>query len=252
MKMEEKNNAMLKVSWYRKGWVILGLFLLCVVGLGLFLFINRSIEHYKELKSGVSQSEFMPIGAPTAEMKMEQLLQEKNRDQRKELVKAQASDPFFGPKDAEHEIVFFEDFGCPFCKMSQSLILALIQSSSDIKIVLRDFPITELHPNSLNASRAARCVWRQGDQNKYLRYRDLLFSRQEQHDISSLFSMASEVGAESLAFKICMEQKSATTMINQSIMDAESAGVTATPTFFVDGIKVEGVRDYSTVMQMIK
>jgi protein-disulfide isomerase len=252
MKMEEAGKMNISKPWYRKGWVILGLFLLAVVCLGLVAFISKSIGFYQDIKSGKSGGEFMPIGTPTAEMRMEQLLSEREILKVKEVVKAREGDPFFGPKDAEHEIVMFEDFGCPYCKMAQATITDIKNLRPDIKISLRDFPITELHPNSIKAAQASRCIWRQGDTDIYFKYRGLLFSRQNQHDELSLAAMAYEVGASGSAFNLCMKQQGVVSRINQSILDAESVGVQATPTMFVDGIRVEGVHEAEKILSLIE
>jgi len=37
-----------------------------------------------------------------------------------------------------------------------------------------------------------------------------------------------------------------------SIQDAEKAGVTATPTFFIDGMKVEGVHDADKLLKLLE
>jgi len=252
MKMGEERKANIGDRWYQKGWVIFGLILIFIVCIGLILFIVKTAGYYFEIKEGKTKQEFIPIATPTAEMRMEQLLREKERASLKDKVTAREGDPFFGPEDAELEIVVFEDFGCPYCKMAQSTIAGLKRLRPDIKITIRDFPILELHPNSMVAAQAARCVWGQGKEIKYWRFRDMLYNRQSQHDLSSLAVMVNEVGADGAAFQLCMQQHGVASEINQSVLDAESAGVSATPTFFIDGIMVEGVHEAEKLLKLIE
>lgn len=237
---------------HRSGWAIFGFILAFIVLLGLGQFVYQTYQFYSIRKAGQSAGVFMPIAEPTAEMKMQNLLAQKERDRFRQLVKGKAGDPFTGPADAKYEIVIFEDFFCPYCKMAQQTIAELMKLRPDVKISFRDFPITELHPDSMIASQAARCVWQQGDAGKYLRYHELLYSNQNNLDRSVMEQQAYGIGADRTAFGLCMQEQNVVIAINKSIMEAESADVTATPTFFIDGIKVEGVHEASKLLELLK
>ncbi len=252
MKMGEESRAVIKKRWYQNIWVILGLILAVFVFLGLMQFLYKTYNYYQIIKSGQFVSSFMPIAEPTAEMKVNSLMVQKERDRVKQNVKGKEADPFVGPKDAKYEIVIFEDFGCPYCKMAQATISDLKKLRPDVKISYRDYPIIELHPNAMIAAQASRCVWQQGDINIFNRYHEILYAHQDTLDLDSLMGFATDVGADRAAFNICMQQQNITVLINQSILDAENAGVVATPTFFVDGIKVEGVHEAGKMLDLIK
>ncbi|MDF1496706.1 MAG: DsbA family protein [Patescibacteria group bacterium] len=252
MKMEEESGVSKKHPWYLNVWVILGLILVAFVFFGLSQFFYKTYSYYQVIKSGQPQSSFMPIAEQTAEMKVKSMMAEKERERVRRVVKSKDGDPFAGPVDAKYEIVIFEDFGCPYCKMAQATIADLKKLRPDIKISYRDFPITELHPDAMIAAQASRCMWQQGDINKYNRYREVLYAHQNEFDLDSVKIYAADVGADRTAFNLCMQQQGIEIRINQSILDAENAGVTATPTFFVDGIKVEGVHEASKMLELLK
>lgn len=252
MKMEENQNNHQRKKWYQKIWVITGMVLAGIVIIGLVLFAYKTYGFYRDIKSGnLGGADFMPISQPTEEMRMQELLRDRQREQNRAKVRGQEGDPYYGPENAEQEIVVFVDYGCPYCKMAAGTVEDLKRNAEGVKITIRDFPIVELHPQAMSAAKAARCVWRQGDPAKYGQYSNLLYLRQGSHDEQSLKQYAAEVGAETLAFSLCMRQQGVVNQINRSIMDAETAGVTATPTFFIDGIKIEGVHDASKLLKLL-
>lgn len=250
MLMEEKNTKTQGRVWYKNIWILLGLFLAGVVLAGLTMFIYQTYNFYADAKGG--RADFMPISEPTAEMKMQTLLKEKQRQKYRDIVKGKEGDPYFGSVDAEHELVLFADFGCPYCKMAVQIVEEIKNKRPDIKISIRDFPIVELHPESFLAAKAARCVWAEGDPDKYHKYHNLLYAYQGNHDADSLMSYARQLGIDKSSFTSCLNSREIAAQINESITDAEKAGVTATPTFFADGIKVEGVFDAGKYLELLK
>ena len=247
----EESNTVHGTPWYKRGWVVFGLILSFFVLSGLLLFAVKVYGYYQEIKKGASSREFMPIAEPTAEMKMQNTLAVQQRTMLKNLIKGKDGEPFAGDKNSVNEIVVFVDYGCPYCKMTVGTIMELKSERPDIKISIRDFPIVELHPNVVNAAKSARCVWLQGRVDAYWRYHELLYNRQDKHDQVSLRDYAREVGADLKAYDSCINQSALNSLINQSIMDAETAGVSATPTFFVNGIKLEGVYDADKLLKLI-
>ena len=242
-----------KKLWYRNPWIIAGFLLLGIIFFGLFLFVGKTWSYYQAIKQGQDiEQEFMPLSQPTAQMQLEEKMKEKQKKLFRDLVKGDENDPFFGPENAEKEIVYFGDYGCPYCKMAAGTIQNLLRMAPEVKITMRDFPIVELHPDSMLAAQAARCVWRQGDPAKYLLFINTLYSRQDDHSVQALDRYAVEAGVENLSYSICMEQKSVLRNIEVSIQDAEKAGVTATPTFFIDGMKVEGVHDADKLLKLLE
>lgn len=251
MLIKEETNAALGAPWYKRGWVVFGLILSFFVVLGLLSFAVKVFGYYQDIKHGVSAKDFLPISEPTAEMKMQNTLAVQQRAMLKNLIKGKDGEPFAGDKNSVNEIVVFVDYGCPYCKMTVGTIMELKSERPDIKISIRDFPIVELHPNAVNAAKSARCVWSQGGSDVYWRYHELLYNRQEKHDQVSLRDYVREVGADLKSYDSCINQSALDSLINQSIMDAETAGVSATPTFFVNGIKLEGVYDADKLLKLI-
>ena len=62
---------------------------------------------------------------------------------------ATLDDPSLGPNDAKLTIVEFADFGCPFSEEESYVVDAIArQYPNDVRIIYRDFPLTDLHPGA--------------------------------------------------------------------------------------------------------
>lgn len=71
-------------------------------------------------------------------------------------------------------IVEFTDFHCPFCKSVQPTLGQFRSCYGEkVKLVHRDFPIDQLHPNARKAHKAARCA---NEQGKFWTYHAALYA----------------------------------------------------------------------------
>ncbi|MFZ6015275.1 MAG: DsbA family protein [Patescibacteria group bacterium] len=235
--------------WYKRGLTIVGLILAVIVLSGLGLFIWQTNAYYQQMKKGYGGAEFMPI-SQSGDTNLTSF-QDSERQRIKKLVAGQQGDPFAGPADAKSEIVEFVDYGCMYCAMSVGAIKDLIKLRPDIKITLRDYPVVSLHPNARNASMAARCVWNQGNEEIFWKYHDLLYGQQDKHDPISLRQFVRTAGGDVITYDRCMKNEEPAGLIGQSIMDADQAGVYGTPTFFVDGVKLQGAHDMESLIKFL-
>lgn len=148
-------------------------------------------------------------------------------------------DPSLGPKDAKLTIVEFADFQCPYCKQESDVVRALAAKYSDrVRIIIRDFPIVELHPEALYAAEAAGCAEAQG---KFWSMHDRLFAGQDAGFNKTAFDkMAQASGADVAKFDACLASGERLKEIKDDQNAGTAAGVRGTPTFFFNGQKVEG------------
>jgi len=159
-------------------------------------------------------------------------------------------DPYKGSKDAKVIIIEFSDYACPYCAKFELQILPTIMKEYDNKVmfVFRDFPV---HGGpSLKAAEAADCA---GDQGKFWEYHKLLFEKQTEwySNLSMLEIYASEVGLNVTKFKECLNSGKYEGEVMKDREDGAKAGVTGTPTIFVNGRKIEGAQPYEVFKQVI-
>lgn len=157
-------------------------------------------------------------------------------------------DPFWGNADAKIVIVEFSDFQCLFCRQMMPILRELNSEYPDqIKFIYRDFLGND---NSQKAATAARCADEQG---QFLTYHDKLFLNQENLDINSLKKYAREAGIANVGkFDECLDTGKFDVKVQQDYNIAIRLGIKGTPTFFINGIKIEGVPPKELFKQIIE
>jgi len=173
-------------------------------------------------------------------------------------------DPFKGNPNAPVTVVEFSDFQCPFCSRFFTQTLPALEenyiNTGKIKLVYKDFPLDNLHPNARPAHIAAECADEQG---KFWEYHDVLFENQGQWsrlssaDLSSqLNQYATSMGLDSASFDSCLSSPSMADEVNADFLQAASYGATGTPTFFIGNekngfIKLVGAQPYAAFQAAI-
>lgn len=158
-------------------------------------------------------------------------------------------DPANGPATAPVTIIEFSDFQCPFCSRVVPTIARLKDRYGDsIRIVFRDLPISQIHPNAAKAAEAAGCA---NEQGKFWPMHDLLFANQQKLDVASLKQHAATLGLDAAKFEKCLDSGSRAAEVQKDASDAEKAGVQSTPAFFINGRPVVGAQPYEQFASII-
>ncbi|MCS6798510.1 MAG: thioredoxin domain-containing protein, partial [Myxococcota bacterium] len=116
--------------------------------------------------------------------------------------------PSRGPANAPVTIQIFSDFECPFCnRVRPTLDQIEREYGNRVRMVWRDYPLP-FHQNAMPAHQAAREVFRQGGNEKFWRYHDLLFENQRALDRASLERYAEQVGGIDMnAFRAALDSQ---------------------------------------------
>lgn len=150
-----------------------------------------------------------------------------------------SDDPTLGSPDAPIEIVEFLDFECPFCAAEFPVIREVATKNPDlIRYVVRDFPLEDQHPGATLAAQASECA---AEQNRYWAYHDKLFQNQQEFDRDILLDLAGQVGLDTDDFATCLDDEKYLDEVLEDLQAGVDAGVVGTPTFFVNGFKLQGV-----------
>jgi len=160
-----------------------------------------------------------------------------------------SDDPSFGPRDAKVVIVEFSDFQCPFCQQVQPVIKEILKNYSDqVLFIYRDFPLIVDHPQALLASMAAECAHEQG---QFWEMHDKIFENPSKITETDLKTYAVQIGLNSIQFNDCLKSGKYLQEIENDLLDGYNAGVQATPTFFINGVKVAGAIPLNIFEQII-
>jgi protein-disulfide isomerase len=155
-----------------------------------------------------------------------------------------------GPKEAPVTIVEFSDFQCPYCKSVVATLKNIAaQYPQTVRWVFRDFPIPALHPQAPLAHEAARCA---GEQGKFWPYHDVLFEKASSLAPEALRGYAAEVGADAAAFGQCLDSHKFRAAVAADVEVGSKAGVTGTPSFFINGQLLVGNQPLAEFQRVIE
>lgn len=147
-------------------------------------------------------------------------------------------DPSLGSENAALTIVEFADFGCPYSRQVSFLMRSLVYEYGDqIRYVYRDFPLVDLHPDAARAAEAGECA---DDQGKFWELHDKMYQNQSDLSEEAVVQYARELDLDMGRFLSCLSSHAYAAEIQEDYEAGLAAGVVGTPTFFFNGIKVEG------------
>lgn len=131
-------------------------------------------------------------------------------------------------------IVEYGDFECPYSRQAYREIQKVeAQLGEGMRFAFRHFPLTEIHPHALAASRAAEAAAAQG---RYWEMHDLLFHRQKALEDDDLRSYAKELDLDVEAFDRDRNGAEVMERIQRDIDSGDATGeVFGTPTLFIGG-----------------
>lgn len=217
---------------------------LIVAGMGWFAYSVRTF--YVAIKSGAAN----PLLERRLESSVSRLIANANVTP-EDLTRLQSSKaPTLGNKDASLTIVEFVDFSCPFTQATFAPVREVMEQYKDrVHLLVRNFPLEDIHPDAMNAAFAAGCADAQGS---YWPYHDKLFSNQDKQSVNDLKRYAREIGLDENKFNECFSLQQYANNVQQDLSDGLAAGVQGTPTFFFNGVKVQGALDKETLELLVK
>jgi protein-disulfide isomerase len=150
--------------------------------------------------------------------------------------------PVLGAKDAPVTITVFSDFQCPYCAQAGiGMVKDLLPSEEGkVRLAFRYFPLA-MHPWARGAAEAASCAQEQGDRY-FWSLHDYLFERQKEITVESvqrrLLGQAAQLASfDSKKFETCLDTKAGAARVDADIAFGKEAGVTGTPSIFVNGLR---------------
>lgn len=157
---------------------------------------------------------------------------------------------FYGNPQARVTVVEFGDFVCPACRAAEESAREIREKFGDrVRFAFRQFPLTAIHAQAEKAAEASECAGRQG---KFWQAVDKLYANQSDLSMPALSRYAAEMGLNSRKFVGCLQQGETAAQVAQDVADGRALGVSATPTFFIDGKRFVGPIQYSQFAQIIE
>lgn len=153
-----------------------------------------------------------------------------------------------GSPDAPVLMVEFTDFECPFCAgfvaQTRPELIRRFVDAGVLRLVTRDYPVTQIHPSALAAAVAGRCAAAQGQfwpmYDRLFATHDVEWGGYPERDRATFAEMAGELGLDGAAFAACQDDPASEAAVLAEAAVAERLRVNATPSFMLNGRLIVG------------
>jgi len=173
-----------------------------------------------------------------------------------ELPRAVTQSNTMGNPDAPVHIIEYGDFQCPYClkfwSETEPQLIEEYVNTDQVYFEYRAYPI--IGPESSWAAEGAYCA---GDQGRFWEFHDTLFANWSGENVGdytkeNLVKYAKALDLNMAEFESCLSEEKHKGTVEQDAAAAETNGIHATPTFFINGFKVEGAQPYSILKDLIE
>jgi protein-disulfide isomerase len=143
-----------------------------------------------------------------------------------------------GKASAPVTLVEYGDYECPYCLKAYPIVKSIQKRlGNKLLFVFRNFPLSRIHPNSIEAAEAAEIA---GTQDKFWEMHDYLFEHQKELDDSSLKRHAAALGLDTASFNHDLDKHTQASRVREDFLSGVRSGVNGTPTFFINGVRHDG------------
>ncbi len=157
--------------------------------------------------------------------------------------------PSMGSPDAAVTIVEYGGFECLYCRRMEPTMRRLVASyPGKVRWVIKDFPLPG-HGRAEAAAVAAHCA---GDQSKYWEMAEVLYRHQGRYEDGHLNEYATELGLDVPRWQACLNDPAWHERVQSDIRDGRRIGVHSTPSFFFNGLPVEGAHTYERFAALVE
>ncbi len=174
---------------------------------------------------------------------------------KKEIPPAPKDSPVKGNPNAKIVIQEFSDFECPFCSRVNPTVEQIMKEyPNDVKIVWRNLPLP-FHKNAPLAAEAAYEVYQQKGDKAFWEYHNKLFASQKAPggiERANLEKFAQELGVDMAKFNKALDDRTHKARVEADAKVGNTAGISGTPAFIVNGYYVSGAQPFGAFKKVIK
>lgn len=166
-------------------------------------------------------------------------------DNRAALLSHEMS-PVSGNPDGDVTLVEFFDYACGYCKRSLAVMMNLLASDPQLRIVWKELPV--LGPVSRTAARASMAAARQG---RYLEFHEAVMGAREGLSEDAVIAIAEGIGLDVERLQRDMGDPAIETYLEETHQLARELGIEGTPAFLVGDTLVPGAVGEARLKQLI-
>ena len=161
-----------------------------------------------------------------------------------------------GAENGDVVIELYSDYVCPLCYIHNIMLHQAVKEFSNVKVVHHNFPFDKqcnpyinvnMHPGACFMSKGAIAA---RAQNNYWEMSSLLYEKQPKN-MDDMLKLADELGFDKDKFVEDFNSQATADEISRELKKTQELDLDATPTMFINGDKVVGVKPYYTLKEML-
>jgi protein-disulfide isomerase len=142
-----------------------------------------------------------------------------------------------GADSPDVTMVEYGDFGCPYCFAASVPVRSLLDRFETLRLVWRHFPDAELHPGADSAAELSELAAVHG---RFWEAHSLLLAGREKFTHEDLLSVARRLDLDEDEAETALDRRTFRERVLEDMSGGGEVGVHGTPTFFVNGERLEG------------
>lgn len=161
-----------------------------------------------------------------------------------------ARDHIQGSPSAAVTLLEYGDYECPYCGAAYPIVKDVqARMGERLRFVFRNFPISTSHPHAERAAEAAEAA---GAQGRFWEMHDLLYENQQRLGEDDLRSYAQTLELDVERFNRELAEELHAARVREDFMSGVRSGVNGTPTFFINGVRHDGLWDEPTLLEAVQ
>jgi protein-disulfide isomerase len=168
-------------------------------------------------------------------------------------VPISSKDPMWGKRDAPVTIVEYSDFQCPYCSRVEPTLdqVRTAYGPDKVRVVWRNNPLP-FHQNAKPAAEAAQGVFAMTNSDGFWKFHDSAFKNQGALGDDSYSKWAADAGVKDIAaYRAGLASHKWADKVEKDLNDGKAAGVQGTPSFFVNGVFINGAQPFDNFKKTI-
>jgi protein-disulfide isomerase len=168
-------------------------------------------------------------------------------------VPISSKDPMWGKREAPVTIVEYSDFQCPYCSRVEPTLdqVRTTYGPDKVRVVWKNNPLP-FHQNAKPAAEAAQGVFALAGNDGFWKFHDTAFKNQGALGDDSYAKWAKEAGVkDDAAFKAGLASHKWADKVDKDLNDGKAAGVQGTPSFFINGVFINGAQPFDNFKKTI-
>jgi protein-disulfide isomerase len=165
------------------------------------------------------------------------------------IVIPTAGSPEIGAANAAVTLVEFSDFQCPYCFSGAAKLHAVVKAfPTQVKLIFKHYPL-DTHSQAAMAAAAAVAAHKQG---KFWALHDSMFANRRDLSRPAILALAAKAGLEIKRFTADFDSPETRNAVMRDREDGDKAGITGTPTVFINGQHYNGPLDMEKIRPIIE